>query len=126
MTANYLEHVNITVKNPEDSAELLCRLFDWYIRWQGESLDVGRTVHVGNDTSYIAFYTQPDAVENGCESYATMRMTNHLAIVVDEFYLIRERVMEEGLKMGEIHLYEPGKRFYFFTPDNLEIEVVKY
>jgi len=51
---------------------------------------------------------------------------NHLGIVVDNLQDIRERVEAEGLTPGELHDYEPGLRFYFFTPDGIEIEVVSY
>ena len=27
------EHVNLTVNNPDKTAEVLCQLFNWHIRW---------------------------------------------------------------------------------------------
>ena len=48
-----LEHANITVTDPEGSAALLSRIFDWHVRWDGPSLLGGRTVHVGTDLSLI-------------------------------------------------------------------------
>ncbi len=51
----YLEHVNLTVKDPDELAALFCRLFDWKIRWAGEALNNGRTVHVGSDELYWPF-----------------------------------------------------------------------
>lgn len=126
MTSNYLEHANITVAEPEKSADLLCRIFDWEIRWQGQGMDVGHTVHVGNANSYVAFYTQPDISNDKMDSYRTLRMTNHLGIVVENFEEIHKRVVAEGLTPGQVYEYEPGRRFYFHTPDDIEIEVVSY
>jgi hypothetical protein len=55
MTAR-LEHLNFTVADPMGFAELLCRLFDWKIRWQGSAIHSGHTVHVGGEDSYMAIY----------------------------------------------------------------------
>jgi len=46
-----LEHMNITVPNPDDSAAILCELFGWHVRWAGEAKDNGYTVHVGDDAA---------------------------------------------------------------------------
>jgi len=53
-----LEHVNITVGDPDHIADLLTKLFDWEVRWSGASMNNGYTVHVGSDQSYIALYTR--------------------------------------------------------------------
>ena len=126
MSSNYLEHANVTVNDPKLSADLLCRVFDWQIRWQGAAMDVGETVHVGTANSYIAFYTQPGVSGESIDTYKVAGAANHLGIVVDDLEEIRERVQAEGLTPGELYDYEPGQRFYFFTPDGIEIEVVSY
>ena len=54
MSSARIEHANITVKDPEATAELLCTLFDWHVRWKGPSMSGGRTVHVGTDADYLA------------------------------------------------------------------------
>ena len=126
MSSNYLEHANVTVNDPKTSADLLCRVFDWQIRWQGAAMDVGETVHVGNANSYIAFYTQSDVAAKSMNTYKVAGAANHLGIVVDDLQDVRNRVEAEGLSPGELYDYEPGLRFYFFTPDGIEIEVVSY
>jgi len=126
MSKMFLEHANITVKDPDASAALLCRLFDWKIRWQGDAMTVGRTVHVGGKESYIAFYTQPDAKQAEDNSYATLGHMNHLGVVVDDLDTIEARVKSEGLTATSHADYEPGRRFYFKTADNIEIKVVSY
>ncbi len=126
MTTANLEHTNVTVKDPEASAALLCRLFDWKVRWQGDAMDTGRTVHVGNDHSYIALYTQADAETVHVNSYASLGQMNHLGIVVNDINTIKQRVSDEGLSITSEADYDPGLRFYFDTPDGIEIEVVSY
>ena len=37
-----LEHVNVTVADPDKAAETLCALFDWKVRWAGPALTTGR------------------------------------------------------------------------------------
>lgn len=126
MSSINLEHANVTVQDPDTSAALLCRLFDWKIRWQGDAMDNGRTVHVGSEQSYIALYTQPDVETVNVNSYAAHGQMNHLGVVVDNIEGIRERVTGEGLVITSEADYEPGLRFYFDTPDGIEIEVVSY
>ena len=126
MSTMNLEHANITVKDPDTSAALLCRLFDWQVRWQGDAMDNGRTVHVGSAQSYIALYTQPNVKAVDVNSYAALGQMNHLGVVVDDIAAIKQRVTGEGLAITSEADYEPGKRFYFDTPDGIEIEVVSY
>ena len=126
MSKLFLEHANITVRDPDASAALLCRLFDWKVRWQGDAKDVGRTVHVGSEQSYIAFYTQPDAKSVRVDTYAAFGQMNHLGVVVDDIDKIEARVKHEGLTTKNHADYEPGRRFYFDTSDGIEIEVVSY
>jgi len=57
MQEAHLEHANLTASNPDAMAAILCDIFDWQIRWSGEAMDNGYTVHVGGDNSYIAIYT---------------------------------------------------------------------
>lgn len=121
-----LEHVNVTVADPDTSAALLCRLFGWRIRWQGPGMATGRTVHVGGDDSYVALFTFGDAKPSAEESYRTVAGLNHIAVVVDDLDATEARVKAEGLRTMNHADYEPGRRFYFDTPDGIEIEVVAY
>lgn len=124
----FLEHANVTVTNPEASAELLSRLFDWHIRWAGPSLMGGRTVHVGTDTSYLALYTPPEDPEAQASSDRVGGL-QHLGILVedsDELDAVEQRVRDAGLEPYNFMTYDPGRRFYFNDNDNIEFEVVTY
>lgn len=122
----YLEHANLTVKDPLETAKLLERLFDWTIRWQGDAIHDGFSVHVGSDDSYLALYSGPAQANARQSSYETRLGLNHLGVVVEDLASAEQRVKQEGLLTYSHASYEPGKRFYFKDKDGLEIEVIEY
>ncbi len=123
-----LEHVNVTVANPEATAAMLETLFGWKVRWQGTAMEVGRTVHVGGDDFYIALYTGPDGEPQAPAhtSYRERAGLNHIGVVVDDLDAAEARVRAAGYRPGEHHDYEPGRRFYFHEENGIEIEVIAY
>ena len=126
MAAGLFEHINMTVSNPLKTAQVLCDLFDWHIRWQGPSMNNGLTVHVGTDTGYVVLYSagNPEGLDD--ESYATIGAVNHLGILVDDLDAAEARVLGSGIKSHSHQEYDPGKRFYFHDSDGIEYEVVSY
>lgn len=126
MAKTSLEHVNVTVSDTRKSAELLCKLFDWRIRWEGDSIHGGHTIHVGSDDSYIALYSGIKPTTSNEVTYDMIGGLNHIAVVVDDIDVIEKRVAEAGLTPHAHADYEPGKRFYFDDGDNIEFEVVSY
>jgi catechol 2,3-dioxygenase-like lactoylglutathione lyase family enzyme len=60
MTHAMIEHVNLTVSNPEQTADMLSDLFGWHIRWSGPGGIDGRTIHVGSEHHYLAVYAGSD------------------------------------------------------------------
>jgi glyoxylase I family protein len=125
MTKAVIEHVNITVSNPEHSAEMLCALFDWHIRWQGPSALGGRTIHVGSDDFYIAVY-QPKDSDGAALAHRKGAPLNHIGFLVDDLGEIERRVVALGLTPFSHGDYYPGSRFYFFDRDRIEYEIVSY
>lgn len=117
-----LEHVNVTVADPRVIAARLCRLFGWRIRWQGAAMNGGYTVHVGNDTSYVAVY----APAGPLPSRAANGRLNHIGVVVDDLAAAEAAVKAEGYTPYNHGDYEPGRRFYFDDDDGIEFEVVSY
>jgi catechol 2,3-dioxygenase-like lactoylglutathione lyase family enzyme len=57
MTEPRIEHVNVTVSDPERAARLMESLFGWHVRWQGAARNGGHTIHVGSDDHYVALYS---------------------------------------------------------------------
>ena len=126
MKSANLEHVNLTVRNPERTAKQLCELFGWRIRWQGDSAMGGRTVHVGRDDAYLALYSLGKTARRNGASYATRGGHNHIGVVVDDLDATEKRILAAGFKTHNHDDYEPGRRFYFNDHDDIEFEVVHY
>ena len=127
MRTGKLEHVNLTVSDPERTAGALCRLFGWHIRWKGEAKEAGYTIHVGNAEDYLAIYSNAGTTapaDGG--NYTTAGGLNHIGVVVDDLKAAEEQVRAEGFTPHSHADYEPGERFYFNDADGIEFEVVSY
>ena len=125
MASARIEHVNVTVSDPERAARLMERIFGWRVRWQGPSMGGGRTIHVGSDDHYVALYRAKDAPA-GDAGFAKGRPLNHIGVEVDDLDAVEARVIAAGLAPFSHADYEPGRRFYFFDPDGIEYEIVSY
>lgn len=126
MNGAVLEHVNVTVSNPVKTADMLCELFDWKIRWSGDSINGGKTIHVGTKGSYVALYSPDGSTSDSKNSYKKLGGLNHIAIVVEDLEEAEKRVKAAGFTPENHGDYEPGRRFYFHDHDNIEYEVVCY
>ena len=121
-----LEHVNVTVRDAKATAERLCALFDWKIRWEGASIHEGYSVHVGGDRSYLALYSPPTQPSKASESYFAVNGLNHIGITVDDLDAAEARIKAAGYATFSHADYEPGRRFYFDDENGVEYEVVSY
>lgn len=127
MTSAKLEHANITVSDADKTARTLCDLFGWHVRWEGDVLGgAGRTVHVGDDDTYLAIYTPKGGTAPTVDSYNHHGGLNHVGVVVDDLEAVERKVAEAGYKPHMHADYEPGRRFYFDGDDGIEFEVVSY
>jgi len=126
MSEAYLEHMNITVRDPDKTAEQLVSLFGWQVRWAGESIYGGRSVHVGGEQSYLALYSKSPTPKNSVDSYSHLLGLNHLGIVVDDLDKAEKKILDAGFETQSHADYEPGRRFYFEANDGLHIEVISY
>ena len=125
MPKGTIEHANLSVTQPERSAQLFKDLLGWSERWRGQSQFGGETIHVGepdNGGSYIALYTS-EAVKG---DYSKGQPLNHVGLQVDDLPAAEAVVAGAGLNPFGHDDYEPGKRFYFFDWDGIEFEVVSY
>lgn len=121
-----LEHVNVTVADPDKTAAVLCDLFGWQVRWAGAAMQTGRTVHVGGPDSYLALFSYGDPAAGPAESYRTRGGLNHIAVVVDDLAATEARIRAAGYHPESHADYEPGQRFYFTEENGVEFEVVHY
>ncbi len=127
MAEAFLEHVNITVSDAGKTAQTLCDLFGWQIRWQGDAMNgLGRTVHVGTDNAYLALYSPNSGTTSPGNTYTAHGALNHVGVTVDDLETAEQRVKELGYEPRSHADYEPGKRFYFDGDDGIEFEVVSY
>jgi len=125
MTHSFLEHVNVTVRDPKATAELYRDLFGWNIRWSGKGIHDGDVYHVGDENSYVAVYSLGGSDEPG-NTYATIGGLNHIGVVVEDLDAVEEKIKAAGFPTRNHADYEPGRRFYFDDPNGIEIEVVSY
>lgn len=125
MSGTRIEHVNVTVSDPERTAKLMIALFDWHVRWSGAARDGGHTVHVGSDDHYVALYTGRNVAYTP-DDFAKGQPLNHIGVEVDDLAGTEARVVAAGLKPFAHDDYVPGRRFYFLDSDGIEYEVVSY
>ena len=126
MAEGILEHANYSVSDPQKTARLLCDLFGWKIRWSGDAIHGGHTIHVGGEDSYLAVYAQADMHEAVANDYKTVGGMNHIGVVVDDLDAVEAKVVAAGFEPINHADYEPGRRFYFHDHDGVEYEVVSY
>jgi glyoxylase I family protein len=122
MSQGRIEHVNLTVTDVDRSAALFETLFGWRERWRGAAQNGGETIHVGEDATYLALYT--DGHDHGGQ--AKGRPLNHVGFQVEDLDAAERAVIDAGLEPFGHDDYEPGRRFYFFDWDGIEFEVVSY
>ena len=97
-----LEHVNVTVADPDATAEMLGDLFGWTVRWSGLAIHGGRTVHVGSPGDYLAIYSPGgNATGQRPDSYRTRGGMNHIGVVVDDIDATEAKVRSRGLRAAQ-------------------------
>jgi len=126
MPQSFLEHVNMTVSDTAKTAEMLCKIFDWKIRWEGEAIHGGYSMHVGSKDSYVAIYSGNNPTTPKEVSYDMIGGLNHIAVVVDDLDAVEKRVRDAGFDTHSHANYEPGRRFYFDDHDGIGVEVISY
>lgn len=125
MAQAFIEHVNITVGNPDATAAMLAALFGWQERWRGPAQSGGRTIHIGTETGYIAVYT-PAGSDGAARDYPKGAPLNHVGVQVENLDAVERAAVAFGLTPFNHGDYEPGKRFYLFDRDGIEWEIVSY
>ena len=122
MVKGRIEHVNLTVSDIARSAAFFEKLLGWHERWRGAAMNGGETIHVGEEITYLALYT--DRQEHAGQKKG--RPLNHVGLLVDDLDEAERIVVAEGLEPWGHDDYDPGRRFYFFDWDGIEFELVSY
>ena len=115
-----------TLSNPEQTAQALCDVFGWQIRWRGPSQMGGNTVHVGTADDYLAVYTFDGNTAGSGRTGKLKGGLNHVGVLVDDLDATEQRVIEAGFEPFNHMTYDPGRRFYYLDADGIEFEVVSY
>lgn len=121
-----LEHANFTVTDPKATAAWMSELFGWSVRWSGEAMMGGFTIHVGTQDHYVALYSPGNTTPMPEDRYQSVGALNHIGITVDDLDATESAVLAHGFKTSNHGDYEPGRRFYFHDSDGIEYEVVSY
>ena len=93
MPKGTLEPANVTVSDADRSSQLMQDLCGWHERWRGKSQFGGDSIHVGDETHYIAFYSSGPVTGR----YSKGHPLNHLAVVVDDLDAAEKVVADAGL-----------------------------
>ncbi|MEM6888387.1 MAG: VOC family protein [Pseudomonadota bacterium] len=121
-----LEHANYTVSDAHRTADWMCKLFGWRIRWEGPTQDGGQSLHVGTEDTYLALYQPPQSPIERRSDYVSHVGLNHIGVVVDDVKAMEKAITDAGFTPHGHADYEPGRRFYFHDLDGIEYEVVQY
>lgn len=121
-----VEHVNLTVTYADHAAAELCKILGWHIRWRGESVFGGYTVHVGTEQSYLAIFAPGKKLSETGNSYRRKAGLNHIGILVEDLDAAEASVKAAGYEPHAHADYEPGRRFYFDFVDGVELELISY
>ena len=121
----YMEHVNLTVSDLENSVKFFKTAFpEFEIRGGGES-DFGKWIHFGSDESYLAI-TEDKSHENTGELYQGTGI-NHVGFVVEDVDSVAKRLLAEGFSRNyPKQIQEYRIRDYFADKDGNQFEFVQY
>ena len=123
----YLEHVNMTVRDLEESIAFYCELLDGTVSWRGTALNMQQTVpaaHVRLERGYISMFER-EVGDRAPYDYGPPGL-NHIGFVVEDLPTMRARLAQLGVEIEKEAEYEPGMRLYCFDPNGIELELVAY
>ena len=123
----YLEHVNMTVRDIDESVAFYCSLLGGVVSWRGTAVNMNETVsaaHVRLTSGYISMF-ECERGGSATYDYAPLGM-NHIGFVVDDLAQTRSKLDSLGIKIESEADYSPGVRLYIFDPNGIELELVCY
>lgn len=120
----HIEHVNMTVKDLDESIAFYCDLLDLHVRWKGPIAGDLLGAHVGDEHSYLALFQAE--TDGEVELDYGRPGVNHFGFEVSDIDEARARVERLGAHVHFAPQYDPGKRIYFLDPSGHEVELVQY
>lgn len=121
----FIEHVNLTVADLERSIAFYRDALGLELRWsRPASPDLPAAAHVGDDRHYVALFEATGNTAPATPDYDAVGL-NHFGVVVTDLERARARVESLGFTPHHEADYDPGRRFYVFDPDGIEVEFVE-
>jgi glyoxylase I family protein len=123
----YLEHINMTVRNVEESVRFYCTLLGGEVSWRGTATNMNKVVpaaHVRMGDDYISMFER-ESGERAIHDYGPPGI-NHVGFVIDDLSETRARLAELETEIVMEADYAPGYRLYAFDPNGIELELVHY
>lgn len=121
----FLEHVNMTVADVDRSVSFYRDLLGLEVRWRGKTSSGAEAAHVGDDRCYVALFEATEAAGSAGKDYGRVGL-NHFGFVVEDLDALRRRVDAAGITPHLEGDYDPGRRFYIYDPDGIELELAQY
>ena len=118
LNATSIDHVNMKVKNLEQSVEFYKKLFGFEVKQEDNpnKIDVPSKI-IGNDSIKLCMYEVPDMSPEGGIA--------HFGFNISNFNEIMEKCKEQGVEIlygGPID-WEKSKSVYIVDPSGYEIEL---
>jgi glyoxylase I family protein len=120
----FLEHVNMSVADLDQSIAFYEKLLGLKVRWRGTTASGLPAAHVGDERHYLALFEIGERAHTEA-NYEQLGL-NHFGFVVDD-------LKEAKRKLADLHVtptmeadYAPGHRLYFLDPNGIEVELVQY
>ncbi|BDX08467.1 VOC family protein [Planctobacterium marinum] len=125
----FIEHVNLVVKNLDNSLRFYGSAFpDWKVRGGGHDKWHGKArqwLHFGDEHQYLAFSDHGEG-ENRDLSGHTPGLA-HFAFAVSNLEAVRQRLQAVGFEPSKLGSDTPFRsNLYFIDPDGFEVEFVQY
>jgi len=123
-----LEHANLHVRDLEGMIRFLRAAFpDFRIRGEGQDLDGGRWVHVGNHETYLALRRASQEPAEPWVPYSGKPGLNHLGFEVADLASLRGRLRGAGYRDTTVPNAHPHRqRVYFNDAEGNDWEFVEY
>jgi len=120
----FLEHVNMSVANLDQTIGFYQDLLGLKVRWRGITPSGLNAAHIGDERNYLALFEIGEH-ERKRASYDELGL-NHFGFVVDDLDNAKRKLLALNVEPTMEADYEPGRRLYFLDPNGVEVELVQY
>ncbi len=115
LRATSIDHINMVVKNLDESVEFYGALFGFEVRKEQPDRD---SKIIGNDTIKLCLYEDPSAVKQGGIA--------HFGFAIDNFEDVVAKCEEMGIEMPEgLVSWEKSRSVYILDPNGYTLELTE-